>query len=337
MKRWPSLLTGVLIALCVPGVILLSVEGCARLIPARTLPNGVLRPQSLAPEDRALIQYRAKGYRGRRPCRECPSNLTRIVTMGGSSTYGVPMAQAHLTYTAELQRLLDRNRPTERFEVLNGGIAGVGVWQIVEALESYVVADRPAIVMVCAWFNDASTIPGWYGYHALSDRQAYARVQRLRFIESLWIYPWLHKSRAFQLLRALVTKAWISGSPTESPSGVRRKAKRKRRSSPEEFRAGLERIVELSRLHQFQLVFITEATNRPYSFVEAKKRNAYLRVVEDVGQRHGVTVVDTFTPLATRSGEWLFYDFIHPNPHGHRVIADAVYRAVWGPRASPEE
>ena len=132
------------------------VELCLGVIPQSYLLTEVSSPPSLTTPDRGNLALQKHGFRGKRPCRTCSDDLIRIVTMGGSSTYGVPMYHSADTYSAELQRLLDVGRPWENYEVLNGGIAGFGLTQILDALEQVVLKTKPDIVSVCAWFNDSS-------------------------------------------------------------------------------------------------------------------------------------------------------------------------------------
>lgn len=304
--------------------LLLSIEGLARVIPERTLPPGFGKVPALSPVDRGSILLRRNGYRGKRPCKDCPDGNTRIVAIGGSSTFGIPMPSGDKAYSGILQRLLDQRRPGEPYEVLNAGIPGFGIWQIIEALERVVLADKPKIVILCAWFNDSSHGPGWYGYKGLSDFEAYQKVLRLRAIEQNVFYKILKQSRAYAILRGLMLSL-ISNPAATTPE----KIKKFKRSSPQEFRLGIERFIELSRTHQFQPIFLFEPLNRTLARKEAVQQNRYYRVLEELGAAHAIPIVDSLTPLAAREGEWLFYDFIHPNEHGHEIIAEAVYQTLF--------
>jgi lysophospholipase L1-like esterase len=249
--------------------------------------------------------------------------------MGGSSTFGVPMRFSGKTYSAILQKLLDTRPASEQYEVLNAGIAGFGIWQIVEALERTVLADKPDIVMICPWFNDSSWIPGWYGFPDISDKEAYEAVKKLRAIESSSWYQFLRSSQAYALLRFAVQRLTRKETAQKESSP---RQERKRRSSPAEFRAGVEYFLALAEKHNFLPIFVTEALNRTRPWDDLKDQHPYYKVLTELGQHHGVPIVDTLTPLAQHSDEWLFYDFIHPNEHGHGIIAQAIFESFFDVR-----
>lgn len=314
------------IGMAVTLVMLLLIEVSARLVPDRLLPAGARQVPLVAPVDRGGKLLQTHGYRGKRPCTDCPDSKIRIVTMGGSSTFGVPMRFSGKTYSAILQKLLDTRPASEQYEVLNAGIAGFGIWQIVEALERTVLVDKPDIVMICPWFNDSSWIPGWYGFPDLSDKEAFEVVKKLRTLESSSWYKILRNSQAYALMRFGVQ--WLlKKEPTVKKSSPRQE--RKRRSSPAEFRAGVEYFLALAEKHNFLPIFVTEALNRTRPWDDLKDQHPYYKVLFELGQQHGVPIVDTLTPLAQRPEEWLFYDFIHPNEHGHGTIAQAIFESFF--------
>lgn len=319
MRIMSNLLFGLMVCLS----LLLLLEGIALIIPKSLF---IARPdQGLvrADLDRGIRILKANGYRGKRPCISCPESNTRIVTIGGSSTFGIPMISGEKTYSAYLERLLNERVPGKHYEVLNGGVPGFGIWQIVEALEHKVLADNPNIVILSAWFNDSSYGPGWYGFKELSDYEGYKKVNRLRAIERNFLYKVLNKSRAYAMLRqALLSLMANQASETNA------KNKRFRRSTPQEFKLGVERVIELSKSHHFKLVFLFEPLNRTLDREKSVKKNRYYQALEELSRAHKITLVDSLTPLAMREGEWLFYDFIHPNEHGHAVIAEALYQHI---------
>ena len=52
----------------------------------------------------------------------------------------------------------------------------------------------------------------------------------------------------------------------------------------------------------------------------------YVRIMEDMGEREGVTTAD-FDPRSMR-GEHIYLDYIHLNELGHRLLADELYRII---------
>ena len=302
-----------------------ALEYTFRQIPSKTLVKHVRKVPPLAAEDQVNIVYKKNGFRGKRPCLHCPENLIRVVTMGGSSTYGVPMRSGNRTYSAELQRLLDERRPQEHYEVLNGGVAAFGIMQVISALREEILQYKPDIVSVCSWFNDTSFDPRWYRIPGLSDRDGYHKHRFLRKLENFPIYKQIRQTKSFAFLRHYL----VTGRQEALGRKDVRKKSRRPRMTPEEFQWGLEEVVRLGKEHDFMPVFVIEPLNRSGPFGRVIKANDYLQVMKRVAGEHGVLLVDTATPIHEQTDSWLFYDFIHPNVAGHQLVAESIYQALF--------
>ncbi len=157
-----------------------STERLLQNIPDRVLRSEIQKTPPLTSfVDRGNNIFVKNGFRGKHPCSSCPKNTIRIFNMGGSSTYGIPMYYTTTAYPVLLQRILERRRPDENYDVLNAGIPGYGIVQILDSLRKQVLPHKPDIVTVCAWFNDSAATPGWYGVPGKSDMEAF---QMVRFV-----------------------------------------------------------------------------------------------------------------------------------------------------------
>ncbi len=306
---------------CLVALFILGAEGALSLLPTEMLPEGARKTPPLVEPDQANIVYQKNGFRGKRPCDTCPDSLVRILTMGGSSTMGIPMLFAGRTYAAQLQRMLDERRPGERYEVLNGGVGGFGITQVYASLKEELLKFKPDIVTISCWFNDTAPSPGWYSIPGASDWEGYLETRRLAAIAQNPLVRFVRDSRLYAALRyvLLETRTSILGRPT------RKKQAPRPRMNPSEFRQALEQIAVLAKEHDFLPVLITEAKNRTTTWEIEHKKNAYLKVLKEFSAEHQVPLVDSLTPLSVYRDQWLFYDFIHPNPAGHEIIAEAVY------------
>ncbi|MCB0324496.1 MAG: hypothetical protein KDD69_13030 [Bdellovibrionales bacterium] len=306
-------------------------EGILRVLPDEVFPKEARNAPPLVQEDQVNIVFRKNGFRGKWPCTDCPPDLVRVITMGGSSTMGIPMLFAGRTYAAELQRMLDERRPGEHYEVLNAGIGGFGITQVYAALKEELLQYKPDIVTVSSWFNDTAPSPGWYSIPGISDWEAYEQTRRLQRVQAMPGVQTLRGSRLYAFARHYLLSARRSALGRETPTeNVQRP-----RSTPEEFRQVLEKIVALGDEHNFLPVLLYEPKSRTASREEELASNPYLQVVAQVAESHQLPLVDTLTPLARHRQEWLFYDFIHPNPMGHTIIAEALYDALHGAEQSP--
>lgn len=305
-------------------------EMLLRLVPDPILEPEVRRTPLLAQPERSRELFRKQGFRRKYPCADCPGTI-RIFTLGGSSTYGLPLHHSRRAYPEVLQRILDERRPSEKYEVLNAGMAGMGVVQELDTLREVILKYRPNIVTVCSWFNDTGNLPGWYGIPGKSDKEAYLMNRILWKLQDFPAYRLIHNTRLFALFRYYVIRLRNSISPApESPA----KKVRRPRSTPEEFEWALKEIIKLGEENGFLTVLIPEPGSHPYPLEESLDRNPYYRVIAATAREKDLPLVDPLTPMAEKKEASLFYDFIHPDIEGHRIIAEAVYDALFTDRVT---
>lgn len=310
---------------------LFAVESSLRAIPDKYLLEEVRKIPAFSPINRGNILLRQNGFRGKRPCQLCSDRSFRIITMGGSSTFGVPMVNPQDTYSAKLQRILDQRRSDREYEVLNGGIAGYGLSQILETIEVELVKLKPDIITVCAWFNDSSSIPNWWGIPDKSDWQAYKMIRFLSWIENIPGFSVIHKSRLFGFMRFGLTTLRSSVLKTKNPkkSEKKRGAKRVLRMNPDEFKEGLERLIELGERYDFLPVLIFEPLHRTKPFSPGIRGYRYYELMLEISKKYDIPLINTLDPLSQKSTERNFYDFIHPNQFGHSLMAEIIYNGLF--------
>lgn len=301
-------------------------------------PASVLLPEIkstplLALPDRGREMFRNGIFRGKRPCRDCPDTI-RIMTMGGSSTYGLPLHHARRAYPEVLQRMLNERRPVEKYEVLNAGMAGMGIIQVLDTLKETVTKYNPKIVTICSWFNDNGPIPGWYGIPEKSDRDAYLMNLVLWKVQSLPGYMRIHNTRLFAVFRYYLLRLRDTFGGKQDKQ-ARRKLQRRPRSTPEEFEWALREIIKLGDRHGFLPVLILEPLNHTQNLEKSLEKNRYYRVMEKLARQYNLPLVDPLTRMSAEKDASLFYDFIHPNIEGHRLIAEEIYNTLFSANAHP--
>ncbi len=109
------------------------------------------------------------------------------------------------------------------------------------------------------------------------------------------------------------------------------------RLSPEEFRANLKEIARRTRSAGSELILLTpNAVNPGDSSRPPEKVAAYAAMVRAAGRELQVPVADVFAAFAHvqahEPGEWvrLMSDTIHPNLHGHALIAATAAQTLTG-------
>ncbi len=115
-----------------------------------------LRPDwSSKPDDfMGRKSHNSQGFRGREVALKKPEGVFRIVTVGGSSTYGNTPTSDAMTWPARLEWHLNE-RQTRPVEVLNAGVVGWNLFESLINLEFRVLDYDPDLVVVYHTINDA--------------------------------------------------------------------------------------------------------------------------------------------------------------------------------------
>jgi lysophospholipase L1-like esterase len=278
------------------------------------------------------------GFRDRGFPRRKPSHTYRIAVIGDSLTYGFACPQ-DLTYPKQLERLLDGYAApgAPRFEVLNFGVTGYNVTQIVERLRVLGLRFQPDMIL--------------YGY-ALNDPQEFSyekeTLEDLREEAEGRFYSKLRRSAARALSGSrLFLLAWHALSvPESSPEprlwgqidpviaafarGDRQGEYFRTLHAAEEPRRRLDRgLAELASLAEeagstavvalFPILFEEEPEGYPLRDVH--------RFVAERATARGLRVVDlqpVFERARSRFGSEIAHDPIHPSVLGHRIVAAAL-------------
>ena len=121
------------------------------------------------------------GLRERERSVDKPEGVVRVLALGDSVAYGwgVERDQA---WPGALERLLNQGRPGPgRFEVLNLGVPGYGIGQIVERFREKGIKYRPDLVVYGFWLDDASR-----GFDSIEQALFEGRRNRDLFSTSPW-------------------------------------------------------------------------------------------------------------------------------------------------------
>jgi lysophospholipase L1-like esterase len=119
-------------------------------------PNSSREASPEAPPDRRYsFHINSLGFRGRQISKQKPPGVTRILCVGGSSTYGTGASRDDLTYPARLERMLNQAVGGPRFEVVNCGTVGYGTAENLINLELRLLDLDPDAVIVYHAANDA--------------------------------------------------------------------------------------------------------------------------------------------------------------------------------------
>ena len=271
-----------------------------------------------------------------------PIGTARILLAGDSIAYGFGVARKKSLSTSwERLLVLDEQAPAcpERVEILNLGVPGYGVTQVVERIRTVGLPLQPDLVAYLYVLNDPSTFN--LEYEALKATQENA-VDAIRRSAN----PLLQRSQLYIVLRhALTTQerpyqqltqqqweeaksrapAWgsiFSGRYESYFHEIHRRGK-----GWERVQEGLTRLRALTKPLGIPVVVAIMPLSLPEGFGPGYPFHEIHARVAAEAQRTGLLTVDLLPAFAAANGRDLFTDPFHPTARGYAVAAQAM--AEW--------
>lgn len=103
---------------------------------------------------KGLTYHNSLGYRGEEFPIEKPDSIYRIVAIGGSSTYSGGVTNNKMTFTAQLQGLLNNDYGHENVQVINAGVSAYDSWNSLINLEFRILDIDPNLIVIYHGYND---------------------------------------------------------------------------------------------------------------------------------------------------------------------------------------
>ena len=278
------------------------------------------------------------GLRNRETPLAKPDGVFRIAAIGDSLTYGSGLLRLN-GWVPRLEGLLNEGvvkiAIAPRVEIINFGVPGYHIGQVVESLRGLGLAHQPDAILYGYALNDLELIST--EAMALDELRA---DEEERFRGSFRSATrWLSHSRLVLMAHHLATRPEDPiASPTPSDPAYTAWKKdqgieyfRSLHSDPEaraRLAGGMQKladVAETARVPVLVVLFPLMAyPGREYPLADVHA------LVAAEAQRHGFGVIDLREPLArARSSRRIHYDFMHPNAFGAGVIAAALGDAPW--------
>lgn len=239
-----------------------------------------------------------------------PAGASRIVCLGDSNTFGFDVTR-EAAWPAVLGSGFGMLPADRTWEVISLGVPGYTSWQVRRLLETEVAAMSPDVVTIeVGAFNE------WLPAIGMTDRDQGRRSSPagLRVVEII-----------AQALRPAVSESDLERLRAFKSSEFQGL----RRVPVADFEDDLRAIAAWCGEHRVRAVFIAHPL--PASTVATSPiALEYADAVRRAAAQPGSALVDgweSFRASGHRDDE-LFVDFCHPSPIGHRVLAQAVSRAV---------
>lgn len=283
------------------------------------------------PSDRAP-DHNDLGYRGPQTTLEKPAGVYRIVTAGGSTTYGAGLG-AGQTWPAQLQRILHEDYGLDFVEVINTASVAHTTWNSLANFAFRVVDLAPDLLIVYHSTNDAKA--------RLTHPDCYSGQTPIRGLyDGLWRTdgPPLSPSVAYRWVairfgwmpNPIDINSWIlpveaSDPDCPYPSGLS-DAEAFAANPPIFFRRNLKNLVFLARANGVEVLLSTWAFYPPFVAEEwaaaFAEQNA---VIAEVAEETDARFYDLMEALPQSPDFW-YFDGEHQTARGAREQA-ALYAA----------
>lgn len=262
-------------------------------------------------------------FRGRRFTTDPAPGVVRVMSLGGSSTWGHGIEESTgLDYPTVLEGLLAERLPGRQVEVINGAVRGSTIARLLRIFRESLLTFRPQIVTLSAYYNDSHHLT------QIDEEAVLRRISRPDYEHTAIdrVREVLRRNRS----RSVINHLWKSmgENDTDSLASWREVVTDPEVSSPpERFEAGIRAFAELGREQGFHLVLIKEPIRGNPQRIW---RDEFRAVMDRLGEEYDLLVVDPEQALAAAGGRSLFMDEIHPLPEGCRVMAEVLAPLIEG-------
>ncbi len=328
----------------------LAVEGALRLL--YDVPPNWLEPQTqhleepllgwiLPQNDRSFtidapVRTNSLGLRDDEMPIEKPPGETRILSLGDSFTFALGVRFEDL-YVQMLERRLNEDQPSRKFQVINAGVAGYNTTQELIYLMADGLRYEPDLITIGFYWNDLlgndkplPAIDGPIRREEATQRESSSAGHSL----PAWIRNPLRKSLVLYLGVTRVENLIAAfGAPENEMIGIQR-------SILEGDAAGLQRYWKATGARLEAIAAVAASRRIPVLLVAFPMENqvrqpdsfpAYIDGLREAWRPTGMPMVD-LEPLyreSLRAGRnpYLPYD-LHPGPIGMQIAADAIDSAI---------
>ncbi len=257
-----------------------------------------------------------------------PDKTVRILVLGDSVTFGVLVGNDE-TYSNVLERMLNAEADSVRYEVINTGVQRYYTFQELDYLREYGVKFQPDLVVVGYYINDLGFKPETWtrDYEKTREKHAsylWTKVPWLMYIYKNSALSNLVRDRIIRMIRSTKQKKntqtrLLTG---ELDEGVLKKI--------EGARQDLAAMKKLGDEHGFPvLIAAFPGVNQVIKdFPNAK----YPQFVREIADELGMPFVDLLPDFKEHyDGDIrsLYFRYNgHPNKTGHELAAKAIFKAI---------
>lgn len=275
------------------------------------------------------VVMNSRGFRGEDFTTEKPAGVTRILTLGASSTFGYHSRDAE-TYPHRLEQKLNGGCEGRQFEVINLGIPHLDARQIQALFTDEGLPLSPDIVTFYEGVNDSQG-GTWRAPKQRSMRQKLRTWGRKHFVTLLMISEAMKVETVFgaaDVAREIEEKAPLFLEPLEAIRNLAAEHGASFYVVPQQANSGLYEREEIRGISYAEEVATLEKKLEETGAVGNAERillihNALMNGVREWAVRDGVPVIDVIRALDERRDTLVTW--VHLTPEGNEIIADAFF------------
>ncbi len=286
-------------------------------------------------DDNVSLNVAKLRFRNRTAKLKADPGVFRIITMGGSTTYGDGIEHNRHTWSGKLEKMLSEQLPDQQFEVLNGGVKGYNLFQVMLLFLRYAAEYNPDLLVLYLNTADSADTKGPYTYRELwrmKNEGQWSTIDELIKDESLpepsglvaGAQRVLHKVQLYNLL----TKSVIKTREKSLKPLADRVGAIKEVNPAKDYRANLLEIIETCKNRGIRLVLVDEYEVDPNTNPESKGSRVR-NIMKAEAEIHGVSYLGLNGDFQLRedSGKLVFpHDPAHLSHQGHIEVAKRIAR-----------
>ncbi len=286
-------------------------------------------------DDSVPLRVQRLNFRDRTVNLKADEGVFRIIAMGGSTTWGDGIEHVSYTWSGQLETILNNEFPKRRFEVLNGGVKGYNLFQVMLLFIRYAVHYHPDLLILYINTADSADTLGPYTYRELWLMKNEGRWDEIEKImtkntdpkAAQWIADaqgLLQKSQLYNLLAGAVVK-----TRTESLSPLAERISSLKEVNPDnDYRANLLEMIKICKDKGIRLLLVDEyeVGVDPYP---GSKGQRVRKIMREQAAANGVDYLALNDEFQERDdkGSFVFsYDQAHLNHRGHEEVARTIAR-----------
>jgi len=290
-------------------------------------------PANAKPGKRFSFHINSLGFRGKEITKAKPDGVTRILCVGGSTTYGTGATNDTLTYPARLERMLNKAAPAGRvYEVVNCGTVGYGTAENLINLELRLLDLDPDAIIVYHAANDAlalqmSGFKADYSHLRAAWVQSEPNVLDSFLVRASRLYAWTTRGRNLaeqagnlqtHVMKPSINDDFLDPGMPLDPDAL------------PTFRRNLTNIAAVTRRAGVELYLSTFATCAAARREEDKDYVATVAeenvIIREVAAAEGLPLLDIAAPLTDKRE--FFDDWMHLNNKGEKQHALGVLAEI---------